>query len=151
LTAQRNLFDLLADLEEAVDAARELVSLGRERWQTERPLRLAGEAVIGRIGDVASKLPDEVIEETSEVPWSDVKGMRIVVDHVYHAVDYNIVWETLRDDMPKLAPEGRRSSKPRPAGRSGRAANLCWVLAGPVGSCVAERRNAARPRCELRI
>ena len=102
MTAQRNLFDLLADLEEAVDAARELVSLGRERWQTERPLRLAGEAVIGRIGDVASKLPDEVIEETSEVPWSDVKGMRIVVDHVYLAVDYNIIWETLRDDMPRL-------------------------------------------------
>lgn len=102
MTAQRNLFDLLADLEEAVDAARELVTLGRARWQTERPLRLAGEAVIGRIGDVASKLPDQVIEETSEVPWSDVKGMRIVVDHVYHAVDYNIVWETLRDDIPKL-------------------------------------------------
>lgn len=28
--------------------------------------------------------------------------MRIVVDHVYHAVDYNIVCETLRDDVPKL-------------------------------------------------
>lgn len=65
-------------------------------------LRLAGEAVIGRIGDVASKLPDSVIEGTREVPWDDVKGMRIVVDHVYHAVDYNIVWETLRDDVPRL-------------------------------------------------
>lgn len=58
--------------------------------------------MIGRIGDVASKLPDSVIEETRDVPWDDVKGMRIVVDHVYHAVDYNIAWETLRDDVPKL-------------------------------------------------
>lgn len=102
MTAQRNLGDLLADLEEAVDAARELVALGHDRWARERPLRLAGEAVIGRIGDVASKLPDELILETPEVPWADVRGMRIVVDHVYHAVDYNIVWETLRDDVPKL-------------------------------------------------
>jgi len=102
LTARRNLSDLLADLEEAVDAAREIVELGRARWENERPLRLAGEAVIGRIGDVASKLPDELLSETPEVPWDDVCGMRIVVDHVYHAVDYNIVWETLRDDIPNL-------------------------------------------------
>jgi hypothetical protein len=43
--------DLLADLAEAVDAAAELVQFGKERWDTERPLRLAGEAVIGRLGD----------------------------------------------------------------------------------------------------
>ena len=59
------------------------------------------EAVIGRIGDVASKLPDDVIENERR-SLERVKGMRIVVDHEYHAVDYNIVWETLRDDMPKL-------------------------------------------------
>jgi uncharacterized protein with HEPN domain len=100
--ARRNLGELLADLDEAIDASRELIACGKDRWEDERPLRLAGEAVIGRIGDVASKLPDHLLAETSEVPWDDVRGMRIVVDHVYHAVDYNIVWETLRDDVPKL-------------------------------------------------
>jgi hypothetical protein len=39
----RGLDDLLADLAEAVDAAAELVNLGKERWDAERPLRLAGE------------------------------------------------------------------------------------------------------------
>jgi hypothetical protein len=48
---------LLADLAEAIDAAAELVGLGKQRWDSERPLRLAGEAVIGRLGDVAAKLP----------------------------------------------------------------------------------------------
>ena len=47
----RGVDDLLADLAEAADAAAEFVSLGMERWDTERPLRLAGEAVIGRLGD----------------------------------------------------------------------------------------------------
>ena len=54
----RGVDDLLADLAEAVDAAAELVDLGKERWDAERPLRLAGEAVIGRLGDVATKLPE---------------------------------------------------------------------------------------------
>lgn len=44
----RGVDDLLADLAEAADAAAELVSLGKERWDAERPLRLAGEAIRGR-------------------------------------------------------------------------------------------------------
>ena len=43
----RGVDDLLADLAEAADAAAELVELGKEHWDTERPLRLAGEAVVG--------------------------------------------------------------------------------------------------------
>jgi uncharacterized protein with HEPN domain len=99
----RNLGDLLADLAEAADAAAELVSLGRQRWDSERPLRLAGEAVIGRLGDIAGKLPDEVIHATPEIPWREVRGMRILAAHAYHRIDYEEVWITLRDDVPRLA------------------------------------------------
>ena len=71
----RGVDDLLADLAEAADAAAELVRLGKNRWNSERPLRLAGEAVIGRLGDIATKLPDEVIKATPEIPWREIKGM----------------------------------------------------------------------------
>jgi hypothetical protein len=47
--------DLLADLAEAIDAAAKLVNLGKERWDRERQLRLAGEAVIGRLHDICHK------------------------------------------------------------------------------------------------
>jgi hypothetical protein len=43
-------------------------SFGKERWDTERPLRLAGEAVIGPLGDIATKLPDEVIRRRLRFP-----------------------------------------------------------------------------------
>ncbi len=64
----RGVDDLLADLAEAADAAAELVSLGKQRWDNERPLRLAGEAVIGRLGDIATKLPDEVTRRRLRSP-----------------------------------------------------------------------------------
>ena len=94
----RGLDDLLADLAEAARTreARE------EAWDTERPLRLAGEAVIGRLGDIATKLPDEVIEATPETPWKQAKGMRIIAAHAHHRIDYEEVWVTLRDDVPRL-------------------------------------------------
>ena len=98
----RGVEDLLADLAEAADAAAELVSLGKKRWDTERPLRLAGEAVIGRLGDIATKLPDEVIKAMPEIPWREVKGMRIIAAHAYHRIDYEEVWVTLRDDVPRM-------------------------------------------------
>ena len=98
----RGVDDLLADLAEAADVASELVSLGKKRWDAERPLRLAGEAVIGRLGDIATKLPDEVIKATPEVPWREVKGMRIIAAHAYHRIDYEEVWVTSRDDVPRM-------------------------------------------------
>ena len=75
---KRRLEELLADLTEAADAAAELVALvGKGRWDSERPLRLAGEAVVGRIGDIATKLPDFLVSATGELPWAEIKDMRI--------------------------------------------------------------------------
>jgi uncharacterized protein with HEPN domain len=68
----------------------------------QRPLRLAGKAIIGRLGDIASKLPDEVTKATPEVPWREVKGMWIVAGHDYHRIDYEVVRVTLRDDVPRM-------------------------------------------------
>ena len=101
--ARRNFDDLLEDLAEAVDAAAELVAHGKDRWEAERPLRLAGEAVVGRLGDIATKLPSDLVAGTSELPWAEIKGMRIIVDHAYHGIDYERVWRTLRDDVPELS------------------------------------------------
>jgi uncharacterized protein with HEPN domain len=104
----RGVDDLVADLAEATDAAAEPVSLGKKRWDAERPLRLAGEAIIGRLGDIATKLPDEVIKATPEIPWREVKGMRIIAAHAYHRIDYEEVWVTLRDDIPRMDQAIRR-------------------------------------------
>ena len=47
-------------------------------------------------------MPDEVTKSTPEVPWREVKGMRIIAAHAYHRIDYEEVWVTLRDDVPRL-------------------------------------------------
>jgi hypothetical protein len=37
-----------------------------------------------------------------DVPWDDIRDIRILVDHNYHRVDYDILWRTLTDDVPHL-------------------------------------------------
>ena len=90
------------------------MSLGKQRWDAERPLRLAGEAVIGRLSDVATKLPDEVLKATPEIPWREVKGMRIIAAHAYHGIDYEEVWIALRDDVPRMAEAIKRWQQAQP-------------------------------------
>jgi uncharacterized protein with HEPN domain len=94
---------IVADLLDAVGAASELVGRGRDAYDSDRLLRLAGEAVIGRIGDSAAKLRDQHGDDLpKEVPWDDVIANRIIVDHVYHRIDYDLLWNTLERDVPAL-------------------------------------------------
>lgn len=113
-SGQDRSFDaVLSDIEEAAEAALELVGRGREAWEGDRLLRLAGEAVIGRIADAANRLPDEVKDAVPDVPWDDLRDIRILVDHIYHRIDYDTLWETLATDVPDLLERLRRWRKAR--------------------------------------
>lgn len=101
--SRRPIDKIVADLLDAVDAAAELVQRGRESYESDQMLRLAGEAIVGRIGDAAAKLRNQVGDDLpGQVPWDDVIANRIIVDHGYHRVDYEILWNTLERDVPAL-------------------------------------------------
>jgi len=76
--------------------------LGRSAGTSSARCASRARPVIGRLGDIATKLPDEVIKATPEIPWREVKGMRIIAAHAYHRIDYEEVWVTLRDDVPRM-------------------------------------------------
>ncbi|MHB8191395.1 MAG: HepT-like ribonuclease domain-containing protein [Ferrimicrobium sp.] len=38
-----------------------------------------------------------------EVPWDEICSSRILVTHIYHRIDYKIIWEMLVRDIPPLA------------------------------------------------
>jgi uncharacterized protein with HEPN domain len=94
---------IIEDLLDACDAAAVLVAHGREAYDEDRMMRLAGEAIIGRIGDASAKLHERADDLPSTVPWDDVIANRIVVDHAYHRIDDTAQWNTLERDVPILA------------------------------------------------
>jgi uncharacterized protein with HEPN domain len=64
--------------------------------------------VINRIGDAANKLPNEVREAIPGVPWDDIRANRVLVAHIYHRIDYDVLRATLAQDVPALAAELER-------------------------------------------
>ncbi len=93
---------IIADVDQAAEAAAEIVRRGRRAWNEDVLLRLAGEAVISRIADATNRLPNEIKDSIPDVPWDDIRDIRILVDHIYHRIDYDALWETLDNDVPKL-------------------------------------------------
>src|SRR4051794_1963811 len=54
------------------------------------------------IGEAAGNLSKEYKELHTEFDWKVIKGMRNIIVHEYFGVDYTRVWNTVRNDIPKL-------------------------------------------------
>ena len=54
------------------------------------------------IGEAVGKLSEELKGGYPEIPWQDVKDFRNLLAHEYFGVDLEIVWNTIRDDLPLL-------------------------------------------------
>ena len=55
-----------------------------------------------QISENAKKLSDEYKQEKSYIPWNLLYGLRNRIVHDYGNVDLNIVYETLKNDIPEL-------------------------------------------------
>ncbi len=63
------------------------------------------DAVIRRleiIGEASRRTSGKTQNKFSDLPWSDMIGMRNMMIHEYDGVDLYIVWETVNTDLPPL-------------------------------------------------
>jgi uncharacterized protein with HEPN domain len=56
------------------------------------------------IGEAAKKVSPEFRERRPAVPWSFMAKMRDILIHHYWEVDLQVVWVTMKRDLPGLEP-----------------------------------------------
>jgi uncharacterized protein with HEPN domain len=54
------------------------------------------------IGEAANRLSESTRESTPEIPWHEIIAMRNRLIHGYFAVDLDILWTVVHDDLPAL-------------------------------------------------
>lgn len=54
-----------------------------------------------QIGELVTLLSDDYKASKISVEWS-IKGMRNIVAHKYGTFDFDVLWETVTEDIPKL-------------------------------------------------
>ena len=55
-----------------------------------------------QIGELVALLSEDYKESKSSIEWKSIKGMRNVVAHKYGSFDFDVLWETITEDIPNL-------------------------------------------------
>ena len=91
--------DIIASAEFILELTR---GQGEDELTSDRALRDAVLYNFVIIGEAARAVPNGIEAGHPEVPWNDMRDMRNWVAHGYHGVDAQVVWQTIRNDLPDL-------------------------------------------------
>jgi len=97
-----DIVDSIGAIEEYIDAQ------NKENLLTERRLQ---DLVVRRlqiIGEAANRISEEIQTSHPEIPWQKIKGLRNVVIHDYAEIDFELVWNVIKKDLPELKDNAKK-------------------------------------------
>lgn len=56
------------------------------------------------IGEVIKHVPEAIRQKYPQVPWQQIVEMRYQILYRYFAIDYAVIWDTLKNRFPSLQP-----------------------------------------------
>ncbi len=56
------------------------------------------------IGEATKRLPLSLCEQYPAIPWKQMVGMRDRIIHGYDAIDYQVVWGAVKQEIPPVKP-----------------------------------------------
>ena len=73
--------------------------------KTDEVLCLALTYLITLLGEAAGKVPPETREKYPRIPWLKIVHMRNRLIHGYDSIDNDILWDTIKTNLPELLSE----------------------------------------------
>jgi uncharacterized protein with HEPN domain len=53
------------------------------------------------IGEASKHIPEDIISKYPDIPWKKMYDLRNIVTHEYFGIDYEMLWEIDKNDLPK--------------------------------------------------
>jgi len=102
--SERSDRDFLSDIQEAMRRIAEYTAgMTYQAFLEDTKTQDAVVRNLEIIGEATKNLSKELRERYSDVPWKGMAGVRDRLIHHYFGVNLDIVWQIVRDELPKVA------------------------------------------------
>lgn len=89
-------------VDEIVFIEREIVPIGKERFVDDEARKRAAARSLEIIGEAIKQVPDAYRLQHPDIDWKAFAGLRDRLIHGYFAVDNEIVWDVMVNELPGL-------------------------------------------------
>ena len=79
-----------------------LINVGFEDFENNSEKRFATIKQIEIIGEACNHITPALKETHSEIEWRSINGFRNISIHEYFGVNFKLVWEIAKNDLPSL-------------------------------------------------
>ena len=93
----------LWDMREAARDCEDFVSdSSYDEFCANRMMHSAVERRLEILGEAAGKVSDSFQSSHPEIPWKEIKGIRLVLAHRYGDINLHELWQAVKRDLPSL-------------------------------------------------
>ena len=98
--ARLYLDDILQACEDILDFTKGIISA--DEFGNDRRTMLAVIRSLEVIGEAARQMPKAFRDKHASVPWREMTNFRNVIAHEYFGLDFDIVWDVIKNRIPSL-------------------------------------------------
>ena len=87
----------LYHIKESIEAIAVHIQEGKQSFLTNRTVQMAVLRELEIIGEATNKLPDDLKNHYSSIPWRDIIDLRNILAHHYWAIELETVWNIIEN------------------------------------------------------